>query len=192
MAQPPRVLLESDRLLFCGVRKDDADDHFRWINLPEVVRTLPVPGPISRDQSDAILDQLIALPPEQGLRFALWTRDPLRHIGGIGLHQIHPRDQHATAVLYVGEKDHWGQGYAREAGQRLLEHAFETLGLRKVWMNHIHDNDRIRRVVEALGFVEVGRQRAHCFVDGRWVDWVTMELFNPRLAGPVSAGGPAK
>lgn len=42
---------------------------------------------------------------------------------------------------------------------------------------HHGDNRAVRVAAERFGFVEVGRQRRHCRLDGEWVDWVTMELF---------------
>lgn len=47
--------------------------------------------------------------------------------------------------------DHWGQGFATEAAQRVLEDAFTTQQLSEVIAITSIDNHRSRRVMERLG-----------------------------------------
>lgn len=46
----------------------------------------------------------------------------------------------------------WGRGYAREAGQALLEFGFQTLRLRRVISPTTSGNRRAHHLLEALGF----------------------------------------
>lgn len=49
----------------------------------------------------------------------------------------------------------WGQGYAVEGCRALLLHAFDTLGLERVWAETMAVNTRSRRVMEKLGMTVV-------------------------------------
>ena len=169
--------LETERLQLCAWRKDDLDSHYRWMNLPAVFRVLPVPGPISREFAAQVFEQILALKEEQGAQYAIWTREPLRLIGGIGLAERNLGGHHAGLSALIAETELWGQGYATEAARCVLQYAFEEWNLRKVWLKHHGFNKQARAVADSLGFTEVGRQREHCFIDGEWTDWVTMELW---------------
>lgn len=52
-------------------------------------------------------------------------------------------------------KPYWGKGLMPEAGEQLLRHAFEDLGMRAVWCANFIENSQSARVQEKLGFVYV-------------------------------------
>ncbi len=50
-------------------------------------------------------------------------------------------------------KPFWGRGYMSEAGKKILEYAFESLGMTAVWCGYYDGNLKSKRVQERLGFV---------------------------------------
>lgn len=50
----------------------------------------------------------------------------------------------------------WKSGFATEAAQAAIAHAFGALGMRRVFAGHHPDNAGSRRLVEKLGFTKVG------------------------------------
>lgn len=74
-------------------------------------------------------------------------------IGSLGLHQAKRQEsRHGRELGIVLAREHWGQGYAKEASQLLLAHAFDALHLPKIFVYHFGSNKRSRRVIESLGF----------------------------------------
>jgi RimJ/RimL family protein N-acetyltransferase len=167
--------IETTRLLLVPFRPEDRAAHRALLDAPALARLLPVPTPISDQLATMVFEQILALPPDQ-LHLAIWRKEPRRLIGSIGVH-VDARDRHGQLSLGIAEAADRGQGLGSEAARAVIDHAFRVMGLRKVWFNHHGDNQVVRAGAEELGFREVGRQRAHCLVDGQWVDWVTMELF---------------
>ena len=49
-------------------------------------------------------------------------------------------------------KPYWGQGLIPEACKEMLSHAFEDLGMEKVWCGYYEGNEKSKRVQEKLGF----------------------------------------
>ena len=49
-------------------------------------------------------------------------------------------------------KPFWGQGLIPEAAREMLRHAFENLGMSKVWCGYYDGNNKSKRVQEKLGF----------------------------------------
>ena len=46
----------------------------------------------------------------------------------------------------------WGQGIMPEAAKEMLRHAFEDLGMTKVWCGYYDGNNKSKRVQEKCGF----------------------------------------
>lgn len=178
------MVVETPRLWLCRFRAADADLHRAMLAAPDLARLLPVPAPVPDELAAQVFQQILALPPEQGLHLALWRRERRALVGAIGVH-LDARDRHGALTLAITDPADRRAGLGSEAARALITHAFDALGVRKVWFNHHGDNQAVRAAAERLGFVEVGRQRRHCLLDGEWVDWVTMELFADQWPPPA-------
>lgn len=74
-------------------------------------------------------------------------------IGFAGLHEVRG-DYHFTPAHEVGwrlAREHWGHGYATEAGAAALAFGFDEVGLDEIVAFAVADNARSRRVMERLG-----------------------------------------
>lgn len=71
---------------------------------------------------------------------------------------------------YLIAPDQQGKGYATEASDLCLTHAFDGLGLHKVWARVQAGNDASMRVLEKLGFRQEGVLREHWYGFGDHVD----------------------
>lgn len=83
-------------------------------------------------------------------------------IGGIGLHE----ERDGFELGYWIARDHWGRGYAGEAGRAVLEIA-RAIGHRRLLAGHYLDNPASGRVLRKIGFSETGEIRpAFCRARG--------------------------
>jgi RimJ/RimL family protein N-acetyltransferase len=107
-----------------------------------------------------------------------WRVDTVEGIpvGQIELVDIHPLQRRAEMHLLVGEKDIWGRGYGTRAVRLLLGHAFDDLGLHRVFAMADEDNVRVIRLFERCGFAREGLLRRHRRRHGRSVDMVMMGI----------------
>jgi RimJ/RimL family protein N-acetyltransferase len=99
-----------------------------------------------------------------------------RPIGRCGLFGARWRDRWCGLYIFIGDKDSWGKGYAKDALRALLTYAFDTLNLTLVQLYSLGDNDRAVRLYKSLGFTEEARLRDRSFVEGRFVDHVVMSI----------------
>jgi RimJ/RimL family protein N-acetyltransferase len=97
-------------------------------------------------------------------------------VGRAGLY--YPPDWPEVEVGWSLAREHWGHGYATEAGRAACEWAQAELGLGHI-VSLIHpDNARSMRVAERLGMAHEGRHEARGFV---------LEVFGADL--PLIAAG---
>ena len=144
--------LKGQRLYLRNWKASDREAMFRYAKDPAVG---PIAGwPAHRDisESEAIL-QVFQKKPEC---FAICLNDSEEPIGAIelklqGNSDLVQSDREAELGYWLG-KPWWCNGYMPEAASVILRHAFEDLGLERVWCGHYEGNLRSRRVMEKNGF----------------------------------------
>ncbi len=87
-------------------------------------------------------------------RFLITRADDAALIGCIG---INPEGREIELGYWIA-RDHWGQGYATEAGSAMIEIA-RMLGHPRIVASHFLDNPASGAELRKLGFAPVGRIR---------------------------------
>src|SRR5438132_1117389 len=114
---------DSDRGPFAAMNAD-----------PEVMRHFP--SVLDRDASDALIDHIEARFKAQG--FGLWALEVVdtgEFIGFTGLNPM-PEGIPGGGGMEVGwrlARRAWHHGYATEAAEAVVNHAFERIGLAELW-----------------------------------------------------------
>ena len=142
----------SQRLLLRPVWPEDWQCVLNGIADEGVVRNL-AKAPWPYRESDA--REFTALPIEPHFpRFLITRARDAALVGCIGIDRSDAFDDGAELGYWIA-RQHWGQGYATEAGRAVLEIA-RTLGYGRVMAMHFLDNPASGRVLEKLGFVPTG------------------------------------
>lgn len=91
-------------------------------------------------------------------------------IGSIGLFNIDKDADQAELGYSIGSK-WWGQGYATEAAQAVLDYAFDTVGFHRIYASHHIENTASGRVLERIGMQLEGIMRdGQKNADGTYAD----------------------
>lgn len=166
----PHFPLMSARLRMRPFRRGDVDAVFAYRKREDVARFL-FDGPLSRQTCEAAIQDRIAQVAfvNEGDRIALAVerREDNQLIGEISLTWRNaPARQ--VEVGYIFNPDHQGQGYATEAVRTLLDFAFETLGMHRVYGRCDARNIGSARVMERLGMRREAHFRQHGLFKGEW------------------------
>ena len=86
---------------------------------------------------------------------------------------------HACHLGYQVARDQEGRGLMAEALRATNEFMFGAMRLHRIMANFRPENERSRRLLERLGFVEEGFARGYLFIDGAWRDHVLTALTHP-------------
>ena len=106
-------------------------------------------------------------------------------VGSVSLAPIQQPDGYANFGVWL-HPDAWGNGFALEAGARLLDYGFRSHRLHRVSATVAADNEASRRLCARLGFVEEGAAREAWFLDGAHVDAVHYGLLDREWDGPAA------
>lgn len=77
------------------------------------------------------------------------------YVGNIYLTDID--GEKATYHIFIGDKNYWGKGVAKEASIQILGYAFKTLCLRYVELKVNELNFRAIQLYRSLGFEETSK-----------------------------------
>ena len=110
------------------------------------------------------------------MNLAICLTSTSQHIGNIYLRRIDWIARHAKLDIFLGDSNQRSKGYGQAAVRLLIKHAFEDLGLVRVWLTVLESNEGATRAYEKCGFVLEGKLRKHFFSGGRFIDLLMMGL----------------
>lgn len=168
------------------LERADARQCAGWFNHPEITRTLLMYRPVSLRAEEEFIEK--ALQSEHDLVLGIALKDSDRLIGGTGLRDIDFKDRHAGFGITIGEPQEWGKGYGTEATRLMVEHAFLTLNLNRVWLRVYEYNQRGIRAYEKVGFRREGVLRQDTYREGRYWDTIIMGILREEWAGWNATG----
>ncbi len=143
-------MLETKRLLLRPWEEADAEECYRYARDPRVGPSAGWPAHSCVDHSREIIRDVLAVPET----YCIVLKETGLPIGSIGLHHndLAEGDDEAELGYWLGVP-YWGQGLVPEAAEEVLRHAFEDLGLVRVWCGYYDGNEKSKRVQEKLGFI---------------------------------------
>lgn len=148
-----------------------------WLNNPEVRQGLAHYRPFSQVEEERWFENMLERPPdEHPMVIEIPDDDAWRPIGNCSYLNIDWRNRLAEVGIFIGDVTCWNQGYGSEAMGLLLQHAFNTLNLNRIFLRVYENNPRAIRCYEKAGFIQEGRLRQAEYRDGQFVDVLLMSV----------------
>jgi RimJ/RimL family protein N-acetyltransferase len=171
-----RFMIAGEHVILRAFEREDAERCYRWMNDPNVVRTLKSRYPIAFQIENEWLER--AMHPGNGERhFAIERKDDRTHIGNASIHEIDWVSRVAAFGLFIGEPSAWNRGFGSDAIATLVRFAFEEMNLQKLHINVFDYNERAKHVLQSRGFVQEGRLRREFYREGMHHDIVILSVF---------------
>jgi len=165
-------MLQGENVRLREVRRDDLVPFLRFVNDQEVTKYLLIEPPFTMEHEEKWYEMVCA---GNDITFTVETVDG-RVIGNISLRDIDRRNGKAMLGIMIGEKESQGKGYGTEAIGLLLRHAFEGLGLVRIYLTVDSRHAHARRCYERCGFKNEGSLRMNRFKRGEYADDVVMSI----------------
>ena len=145
-------MLKTERLILRRWEDSDAESLFEYAADPDVGPIAGWPPHQSIEESRDVIKNVFN--GKEAYAICLKTDD--RAIGAIELKlnghtDLTDRDDECELGYWLG-KPFWGQSIMPEAVKEILRHAFEKIGMTKVWAGYYEGNIKSKRVQEKSGF----------------------------------------
>jgi RimJ/RimL family protein N-acetyltransferase len=160
----PFASIETRRLVLRRFADADLAAFLAYANDPEVARYQSWESYTERQAGELIGRQKAAEPgrPGEWFSFAAESKETRALAGHVSLN-VKAEDARQGEVGFAFAREYQGRGLAREAAGRVLDYAFDALGLHRVVAVTDCDNARSAALLERLGM----RREAH-FVENIW------------------------
>jgi RimJ/RimL family protein N-acetyltransferase len=171
-----RFMIAGEHVILRAFEPQDGERCYRWMNDPNIVRTLKSRYPIAFQNEIEWLQR--AMQPDGTERhFAIERKDDRAHIGNASIHDIDWVSRTASFGLFIGEPTAWNKGFGSDAISTLVRFAFDEMNLQKLRINVFDYNDRAKHVLDTHGFVQEGRLRREFYREGTYHDIVILSRF---------------
>jgi RimJ/RimL family protein N-acetyltransferase len=147
-----------------------------WMNDWATSRTLSLVAPISEPMEEQWFERAVANQGKDGYHFTACLLSDDRPIGTVGLFDLDLRNGNAGLGISIGRAEDRGKGHGTDMLRALLEFAFGSLRLERVWLDVYDFNERAKHLYERVGFVEEGRLRHSFFGNGAHHDAFRMSM----------------
>ncbi|SDJ78894.1 GNAT family N-acetyltransferase [Sediminibacillus albus] len=148
----------------------DSAGLFRIWSDPHVTKFMNIDNFQEEKQAEEMIAYLEELArTNRAIRFSIFELQTNELIGSCGYNSL-DFENGKTEIGYDIAKASWGNGYAPEAIAKLVENAFETLGLNRVEAKVEPGNENSIKVLEKLNFTYEGTLRQSEKSKGRFVD----------------------
>lgn len=156
------------------LRDSDCDILYSWINDKELVLSNAPYRSVSYTDHLKWFESIRNRPDVVIHGIRLVQDDTM--IGSCQLHSIDQTHRSAELQIRIGEKNFQGQGIGAEACRLLLEHAFVSLNLNRVYLHVFETNKQAIALYKKCGFVVEGTLRRAAYIDGHWLDVLVMGI----------------
>ena len=164
-----RLKLEPLSIKYCSSK------YVNWLNDPEIYKYLDSGGSYTKK---TLLDYLTKYTEQSVYFWAIIIKEDNAHIGNIKVDQIIKKNHTGEFGILMGDKNKWGQGFAKEATKLVIDYCFNVLELRKITLGVIKDNIAAVKLYQNLGFETEGIFKMHGIYNGKFCDALRMAKFN--------------
>ena len=153
--------------------------YIRWMRDYDVIKTLNL---LSYVEKQVSADELVAyyksiISSDNILFFALFIRESDEFIGTVKIGKIDLQLLTADVGIMIGEKQHWGRGYAKDTLYAVCHYLFNECHFRKLTCGLMAINPAMEKVFSKLGFQVEGRFRKADYYEGQYIDHIYMGCF---------------
>jgi RimJ/RimL family protein N-acetyltransferase len=167
--------LETNRLLIRPIEEADLEAVRQLHNNPEILRWLTDAREVSQQGQQEWYEKL--LQTQKSKRLVLIAKTNRDLVGVFRLDQLDLINLSATVGLDIDVRQQ-GQGYAREAYNKIMEFLFKELKLRRLDLETLEGNFRAIRLYESLGFTIIGRKMGAILRNNTFHDLLIMACYN--------------
>ncbi|MBR1816767.1 MAG: GNAT family N-acetyltransferase [Lachnospiraceae bacterium] len=144
--------IDGKNIYLSSITYNDTDDIINWRN-KDFVRDCFIYREIFTKE---IHNNWMRTMVETGkvMQFIIYTMLDNRKIGSVYIRDIDKRNKECEFGIFIGEEEYIGKGYGHEATDLLCEYTFSKLGINRIFLRVLADNERAIKTYKKSGFIE--------------------------------------
>ena len=112
------------------------------------------------------------------VKLAICLVENEKHIGNVYMTNINEINRSCVSHVLIGEKEYWGNGYAREALLLAIDYMFNERNMHRIQANVLTSNIASLKMHEKCGYKLEGTLREAVYKNGKYQDQYVLGLVN--------------
>lgn len=166
--------LQGKRISLQLVEREHLKKRVEFLNDPEVQKTLNFDYPTSMAKTEAWFSKNVIAPNR--VDFSFIRNEDHTVIGFGGFINVNVKARKAELYIFVGDKDCWGKGFGRDGYKLLVNYGFAELGLERIYLYQLSENERAVNATAALGWKTEGLLRKDIWSHGELKDQYILSI----------------
>lgn len=158
------------------IQSEDLSERVKWINDPDINKTLTFSTPVSIESTKSWFESLHDNDSKVNFTFFIEENGSYIPIGFGGFVSVDFRNRKAELFITIGNRNYQGKGYSKYLVRFLIKYAFESMELNKITLTTLAHNITAKIIYEKCGFKTDSLLEEHFFVRGNYVDCYHMSL----------------
>lgn len=158
------------------ISRGDISEINKWRNDRQIIEQLGAAFRFINEETDDSWFASYLNVRSNNVRLVTVCKESNKVVGVVYLTGIDWVSRSAEFSILIGCKDHQGKGAGKISTQAMLCHAFDDLGLNRIYLTVLTGNIRARSLYKSSGFSEEGVIREAVFKDGRHLDLILMSI----------------
>jgi len=167
-------VIKGQRVFLTAVNKSSIEQLRQWRNDPDLRKYFREHREISQDMQESWFKDRVSNNDKQ-VDFEIHFSSSGALIGHCGLYYINWINRTAELTIYIGDSTYKGKGLGSDALRLLMDYAFKTINLNRVWCE-VFSNNAAVDVYRKIGFKDEGILRQHHYEDGKFLDCYVLGL----------------
>lgn len=167
------VVLKGKKVTLKPITYDDCEDFIGWRNSAFIKKHFIYRKDITLEEQRNWIKNKV----ETGLvvQFIIWENKDNKKIGCVYLQNIDVDKKEAEFGILIGEEEYVGGGRGTESATLINTYAFEELGLERIYLRVLNNNERAQKSYVKAGFV-LDDYREIIEIDGEKTEVVFMSI----------------
>ena len=110
------------------------------------------------------------------VKLAVCLAENDKYIGNVYMTDINEVNRSCTSHVLIGDKDYWGQGFAREALQLAIDYMFNERNIHRIQALVLTSNVASMKMHEKCGYKKEGILHDAVFKNGRYQNQAVLAL----------------
>ena len=179
-----KYLLKTPRLVLRSISLKDVDDLWPHVSDPDTCRYMSWHPHKDKTETKMFVERVISeMDEDKSYTWTIFFHDEfcgiISLIGILRKHRALTYDR-AELAYWLGKRFQH-KGIMTEAGQRIIEFAFKELGIHRLVVSHVPQNNSSKRLIKRWNFKYIGTEREAFNKNGQWFDHNLYELLEDAL-----------
>ncbi len=175
--------IETDRVCLRFLNKSEANLALEYFskNKDHLKETMPSFSPSFFELpfwEDRLEKNINEFTEGKSCRFFITSKNDDKVLGSVNFTEIVRGVYQGCFLGYGIDKDFQGKGIMTESLKPVIEYVFQNLNIHKILANYMPWNKSSARILEKLGFHEVGLAKEELYLSGKWQDHIETRLIN--------------